>query len=64
MRDKRDRGVIITVVILSRLYRLIVNKLRCGVMVVIVFLRKKKGEGKKEMQKKCHDYHVGTHANK
>ena len=39
-------------VILSRLYCLIVNQLRCGVMVVIVFLRKKKGEGKKR-KKKC-----------
>ena len=36
-RDKRDRGVIISVVILSRLYCLIINQLRCGVMVVIVF---------------------------
>jgi len=35
-------------------------------MVVIVFFEKEKGEGKrkkKEMQKKCHDYHVGTHTN-
>lgn len=52
-RDKRDRGVIISVVILSCLYCLIINQLRCGVMVVIVFFEKeKRGKGKKK-KKKC-----------